>query len=178
MFTKTDIYNEYKRLDKIHNQTIADTIPLEITGRCVNRQGVYKVAWRGQSIVRERIVISDFMLEAPEADFLDTIRHEYAHAVATRQTRRNEGHGALWQDWARKVGATPEQYATEICEAQQARIDARKAMQKEYQVICDCCNHTWKYHRKGKIVKQVESGNYSLECPYCHSRKFSFEEVR
>ena len=176
MFTKTDIYNEYKRLDKIHNQTIADTIPLEITGRCVNRQGVYKVTWRGQSIVRERIVISDFMLEAPEADFLDTIRHEYAHAATTRQTMRNEGHGALWQDWARKVGATPEQYATEIPEAQKARIQAREAMQKEYKVVCNSCGHDWTYHRRGKIVKLVESGEGSVTCPYCHGKNFSVAE--
>lgn len=176
MFTKTDIYNEYKRLDKIHNQTIANTIPLEITGRCVNRQGAYKVTWRGQNIVRERIVISDFMLEAPEADFMDTIRHEYAHAAATRQTLKNEGHGVLWQAWARKVGAKPEQYVTEIPEAQKARIQAKEAMQKDYIVTCDSCGCEWTYHRKGKIVKLVESGSHSITCPYCHGKNFSVAE--
>lgn len=178
MFTVTDILTEYKRLDAIYKKDIAITVKVSTTGRCVKRMGVYKFKRKGASIYNEQIVISDFMLEATPEEFYDTIRHEYAHAVATRQAGQNVGHGEIWKCWAEKVGAKPEQYATEICEAQQARIEARHETQKEYQVICDCCNHTWKYHRKGKIVKRVESGKYSIECPYCHGTQLSMIEVK
>lgn len=43
--------------------------------------------------------------------------------------------------------------AKEICEAQKARIEARKQNGKEYHVACESCGHIWKYQRKGKIVK-------------------------
>lgn len=101
----------------------------------------------------KKIVISDFMLQAKENEFFDTFRHEYAHAAATRQAKANVGHGGLWQVWAEIVGAKPEQYAEEICEAQKARIEARKQNGKEYHVACESCGHVWKYQRKGKIVK-------------------------
>ena len=178
MFTMNDIKIEYKRLDTIYNKNIADTVRLEITGRCAKRIGAYKFTRKGSYIYNERILISDFILAASSAEFYDAIRHEYAHAVATRQEKKNVGHGETWKTWAEKVGAKPEQYANEICEAQQARIEAREKMQKEYQVICDCCKNIWKYHRKGKIIKQVESGKYLLTCPYCKGEKFSLMNVK
>lgn len=41
MFTVHDIMEEYKRLDAQTGNNIATTIPVKISGRCVNRRGAW-----------------------------------------------------------------------------------------------------------------------------------------
>jgi hypothetical protein len=44
------------------------------------------------------------VLRAPEAEVLNTVRHEAAHALAGRY----HNHGPVWQAWARELGAAPQ----------------------------------------------------------------------
>src|SRR5947209_2523101 len=51
-----------------------------------------------------RIELSRHFCESnADAEILDTIRHEIAHALAGKTA----GHGLLWRDWCLKVGARP-----------------------------------------------------------------------
>ena len=51
-----------------------------------------------------RIEVARWALEAlTEAEVIDTVRHEMAHAVAGPR----QGHGPLWKAHARRLGATP-----------------------------------------------------------------------
>ena len=87
MFTITDIRNEYKRLDAITGQNIA-SIPIEISYNDSRKAGCYCSTVSCGSVYGEKFIISDFSLNATEHNFYDTIRHEYAHALATRREGR------------------------------------------------------------------------------------------
>ena len=102
--TLEDIRREYDRLDALCG---VDTKPvaLRVSTRAAKRLGSCKYV--GSKV--ESITISDFVLDAADEIFFDTIRHEYAHAlVKLRRPREKHGHDALWKAACREVGCAPE----------------------------------------------------------------------
>lgn len=171
MFTIYDIKREYTRLDAKTGMNIATTIPVKISNRCTTTRGKYSYSMSnsyGSKPFKESITISSFVLHEDEADFIDTIRHEYAHAMAARiHERFGLAHGPEWQECCHIVGCRDTATRT-ATEAQKAIIDKRKT----YIVACEC-GHEFIYHRKGKIVSMVEAGNINgLRCPYCEGHNF------
>jgi len=53
----------------------------------------------------DRIRVSRYIADTRNA--LDTVRHEYAHAVADRKRGSKDGHGRLWKKLAAEMGARP-----------------------------------------------------------------------
>lgn len=167
MFTIADIRNEYKRLDAITGQNIAN-IPIEISKRCTKRRGAYsfRLMYK-QSVSNEKFIISDFVMAEDSNSFYNTIRHEYAHAIATRVTLTNAGHGEIWKRYAKMVGANPEMYSEKTPQQREKQMNAFK--KNGYAVTCEKCGKQYMYSRKTKVINIIESNyqNATLTCPAC-----------
>lgn len=175
MFRIADIKNEFEKLDAKTGMNIANTVPIFVSNRCKTTRGQYKFTFYRitKEIKDESITIAAFVMNESEPDFLDTVRHEYVHAMATRLTKRNDiGHGEFWKQCCREVGCVPE--ASRIAtEAQKAVLNNRK----KYIVKCAECGKEFIYHRKGKIISMVESGNTeNLTCPKCGNHNFILKQ--
>lgn len=167
MFTIADIRNEYKRLDAITGQNIAN-LPIKISKRCTKRRGAYsfRLMYK-QSVFDEKFIISDFVMAEDSDNFYNTIRHEYAHAVATRVTLTNAGHDAVWKKYAVMVGAKPTPYSDRTPQQTERQMNAFK--KNGYIVTCENCGKQYMYSRKTKVINIIESNyqNATLTCPAC-----------
>ena len=171
MFEIMDIKNEFEKLDAKTGMDIANTVPVFVSNRFTSTRGQYKFEFYHitKEIKNESITIAGFVLNESEADFIDTVRHEYAHAMATRLTKRNDtGHSEFWKQCCLEIGCAPE--ALKIAtESQKAALNNRK----KYIVKCAECGEEFIYYRKGKIISMVESGDTeALTCPKCGNHKF------
>ena len=174
MFTIEDIRKEYERLDNETGNNIAK-ISLEISNRCKTTRGKYCFFQNPieDEPFKERIVISAFVLKESECDFLDTIRHEYAHAMSVRKYGVNagNGHGYYWKKCCCIIGCKDET-TREATEAQKAALQNRK----QYVIYCSC-GRKFIYYRKSKIVSMIEKGNCAtLKCPVCGGHDFKLEK--
>lgn len=171
MFEIRDIKNEFEKLDAKTGMDIANTVPIFVSSRCKTTRGKYKFTFYRitREIKDESITIASFVMNESKPDFLDTVRHEYAHAMATRLTKRSDiGHGEFWKQCCREIGCAPK--ASRIAtESQKAALNKRKT----YIVKCAECGKEFIYHRKGKVISIVESGDTeNLTCPYCGGHNF------
>lgn len=66
------------------------------------------------------------VLNGTDAEIMDTIRHEVAHALAGSSAR----HGPEWKAWAIKLGAHPRSHARAIS----------YEMPYKFVLYCPCCN--------------------------------------
>lgn len=112
MYSIETIKTEYQRLDAITGQDIAKTVPVEIVERELTTRGAYQFRLiKGIDVLTEKIVFNSFVMNEDADTFYNTIRHEYAHAFATRKHLRDVDHGKEWQECAKIVGANPEAHA-------------------------------------------------------------------
>lgn len=167
MFTIFDVMREYERLDALTGMDITKTVKISSTGRCTNRRGVYKATvYQSGKLENEKIIISNFVFSDPMEEFMNTIRHEYAHAMAAHIHRRTKlGHGPEWKECCEIVGCKAEQYA-QCSEAQKATIKARESKTQGYILHCKSCGHEWKYKKMCKTLKGIQSG-VKYKCPHC-----------
>lgn len=177
MFTIFDVMKEYQRLDKLTGMDITKTVKVSSTGRCTNRRGVYKsVIYKDGRLENEKIIISNFVFSEPMDSFMDTVRHEYAHAMAAHIHRRAKlGHGPEWKECCKVVGCKAERYV-EASEAQMAVIKERESKAHGYILRCKECGHEWKYKKMCKTLKGVQAGR-KYNCPYCGKSEFEVEGV-
>lgn len=92
-----------------------------------------------------RIELSRHLVERnDEAEVLDTILHEIAHALAGHKA----GHGPVWRSWCGIVGANPQRCGN-------ADMPAGK-----WQATCPGCSKVYHRHRKPKYV----TGYYCRLC--------------
>lgn len=95
--------------------------------------------------VAGRIELSRHFVEGnEEAEVLDTILHEVAHALAGEGT----GHGPRWQEWCLKVGARP------------VRCGSANMPAGKWQAACPACGKLYFWHRKPKY----RTGYYCRLC--------------
>ena len=98
--TLDDVRREYDRLDALCGVDTTQ-VALRISKRATKRLGSCKYV--GNAV--ESVTISDFVLDAADEVFYDTIRHEYAHAlVKLRFPRERHGHDARWKAACLEVG--------------------------------------------------------------------------
>ncbi|MBR3560503.1 MAG: SprT-like domain-containing protein [Oscillospiraceae bacterium] len=170
--TLEDIRREYDRLDALCGVDTSQ-VALRISKRASKRLGSCKYV--GAAV--ESVTISDFVLDAADEVFYDTIRHEYAHAlVKLRHPREKHGHDALWKAACREVGCAPER----CCDpAALPEIPPRRQEAYHYDLICRICGMSWQYKRMTKVVRLVASGNSRrCTCPICKGHSFAVEEIR
>ena len=168
--TLDDVRREYDRLDALCG---VDTTPvaLRISKRAAKRLGSCKYV--GSAV--ESITISDFVLDAADEVFYDTIRHEYAHAlVKLRFPREKHGHDALWKAACREVGCRPERCTDAPLPAQAARREERV----RYRLACLSCGAHWDYLRRSRTIKLVAAGyGRACTCPHCGAHRFRVEDL-
>lgn len=100
---------------------------------------------------KKRITVSMWYLEkSSDAEILDTILHEIAHALLPEGV---EDHGWEWKDMALRVGATPERLAGE---------GAVSSAKPNYRIKCLNCG--WFVNRF-----RMRQRNYGSRCPRCHT---------
>ncbi len=168
--TIEDVRREYDRLDALCGVETRG-LSLRVSTRAKKRLGSCK--YTGNRV--EGITISDFVLDAPDEVFYDTIRHEYAHAlVKLRRPRERHGHDALWKAACVEVGCAPERCCDPSVLPESAR--ARRAEPDRYLLRCLVCGAEWRYKRQTKLLRLVaRGGSRRCSCPYCKGHRFSVE---
>ncbi len=169
--TLDDIRREYDRLDALCG---VDTgaLFLRVSTRASRRLGSCKYV--GGAVAG--VTISDFVMNAPDEVFYDTIRHEYAHAlVKLRLPHERHGHDAVWKAACREVGCTPER----CCDP--ALVPAGHGRREEpyrYRVRCLCCGAAWHYKRRTKTLALIaRGGSKYCTCPRCKGHSFAAEAI-
>ncbi len=173
-----DIRREYDRLDPICR---VDTSRMEIRlNNAQKRLGSFQFKAgfpRGtMTVTISRKVLDDELL------FLDTIRHEYAHAVVfIRHPFSRHGHDKIWKAVCREVGCTPRATVRDPALMERTEAGAR------YKVTCMRCGTESYYMRAGKIVQTLQreakrrgpfKKTSSVACRRCGCREFSLTELR
>ena len=169
--TLEEIRREYDRLDALCG---VDTgaVELCVSARATRRLGSCRCTPRGV----ERITISDFVMDADDGVFYDTIRHEYAHAlVKLRRPREKHGHDACWRAACAEVGCAPER----CCDSSALpQLPQRRELPYRYRLKCLNCGRTWNYKRSTKVLRLVACGRSgNCTCPYCKGHRFAVESV-
>ena len=166
MHTLREVRTEYDRLDSLLGIDTSG-IELRISKRAVRQLGSFRVPARGGG--KLRITLSALIFEDDE-QFLDTIRHEYAHAaVHLLYPGERHGHDRVWKQMCRTVGCSPRRLAPEQGEAAELRRQSAK-----YIVRCDACGAESRYVRRGKAVDLLLSGRgRRLRCRDCGSNRFT-----
>lgn len=164
MHSLEEVRAEYDRLDRMLGIDTSG-IELKVSGRAVRQLG----SFRASSPLR--ITLSAMVME-DDALFMDTLRHEYAHAaVHILYPGERHGHDAIWKKLCRRIGCRP-QSRTELTEkAAQLRSERVK-----YIVRCKGCGRESGYVRRGKVVELVMRGRGSrLRCACCGANKFELD---
>lgn len=156
MRTITDIRNEYKRLDSEFGYNIANQYKLKVSKRLTKTRGYCKIDFMRS--VKE-IQIADFVMNEPDETFYNTIRHEYAHAMAYEKYGAGVGHDARWKALAKMVGCNGEQYA----KATKEQID-KMATRVNYIVECKHCGRKFKYMRMNNTIRMAYLGDCRCPC--------------
>lgn len=171
--TVEDIRREYARLDALCG---VDTraVDLRVSSRASRRLGSCRYAAAGGV---ERITISDFVMDADDAVFYDTIRHEYAHAlVRLRRPRERHGHDALWKAACIEVGCAPER----CCDpALLPPLPERRSEPYRYCLRCLACGSSWRYKRRTRLLDLIlRGGSRHCTCPCCGAHRFAVESLQ
>lgn len=133
-------------------------VPVKFNNRMRSTLGrvVYDV--RYGEVVPNKIEFSTFMVNEYADDIiLNTIRHEMAHYLVTKDTHENHGHDQLWKLYAIRLGCDPE--ARTKARAKDALKDVK------YVTYCSKCGQVLgRYFRKGNVIKYPS--RYRSKC--CH----------
>lgn len=168
--TLDDIRREYDRLDALCG---VDTkqVALRVSKRAYRRLGCCKYAGTGV----ESVAISDFVMDASDEAFYDTIRHEYAHAlVKLRRPCEKHGHDAVWKAACVEVGCRPER----CCDTFGFPMPVQREEAYRYRLRCLVCGMSWVYKRAAKVIRLVERGaSQYCTCPRCKGNRFAVEHL-
>ena len=173
MHTLEEIRNEYNRLDEI---TGVDTSSIPIVkSKSVHQYGYCRImpinTAQGIKYTPTKIAISAFVF-SDEREFLDTIRHEYAHACASLLDGERHGHDVVWKRICKQVGCRPTSCVPTDSQTHQNAVREKS----KYTVVCDKCNTRWYFARKTKLICKLETGTaHSFMHKQCGSHSFHLE---
>ena len=165
MHTLEEVRREYDRLDRLVGIDTSG-IELKISKRAVRQLGSFRSPARGTGPLR--ITLSALILD-DDAQFWDTVRHEYAHAaVYLKYPGEKHGHDRVWREMCRLVGCDPTRLAPE-----QGRAAELRKAQAKYIIRCKNCGAESRYVRRGKAVELMLRGSGKmLRCRKCGQNSF------
>ena len=165
MHTLEEVRAEYDRLDRMIGINTRN-IELKISRRAVRQLGSFRSPARGRGPLR--ITLSALILD-DDAQFWDTVRHEYAHAaVYLLHPGEKHGHDAVWRDMCRRVGCDPSRLAPS-----EGRAAELRRAQAKYIIRCQGCGGESRYVRRGKAVELMLRGRgKTLRCRRCGGNSF------
>ena len=111
---------------------------------------------------KKQILLSVHFLELTESEIIDTVKHEVAHALAGPEA----GHGPVWKEWARKVGAKPERCA-----------DPSKRPKGKYLLNCPNCGVIEEKHRVNKRFREMIDQEL-YRCVKCQSNHLFLTDAK
>lgn len=184
MFTISDIKTEFERLDKITGANIAQ-YPIRISRKCIYKRGSFKYNYKTQDnqlvFYNKKFMFADFVLADTQENFINTVRHEYAHALALYIYKCNNiNHGEKWVKCCHIVNCIPSATTNKTCSEQLERIKRHNNKKRiQYKVSCTNCDKSWIYKKKNNLIKSI-LGNYDgiFSCPYCNNTHFTFITYR
>lgn len=156
-----------EEITKICKEICADagydfTIPVKINKRLTRTLG--RVHWRKSENGNVYSTLMDFSYKflenATEKSILDVIEHECAHYLVIAETHESHGHDKVFKEMCARINCTNDTSRYSSLETKDSNIQIYK-----YIITCkDCHSIVAKYHRAGKVVKNLE--NYS--CKHCN----------
>ena len=166
MHTLEEVRAEYDRLDRLLGIDTRE-IELRISRRAVRQLGSFRVPARGGD--SPRITLSALIL-TDDAQFWDTVRHEYAHAaVHILYPGERHGHDRVWKQMCRAVGCEPKRLAPE-----QGRAAELRRQKAKYIIRCERCGAESRYVRRGRAVELMLRGRgRRLRCKSCGGNRFT-----
>ena len=161
MHSLTEVRAEYDRLDRLLRIDTSH-VELKISSRAVRQLGSFRAS-RPPRITLSSLVMGDDTL------FMDTIRHEYAHAAAYfMYPGEKHGHDKVWKDICRRIGCRPQSRTALSDEAAKLREQKIK-----YIIRCKVCGRESGYVRRGKAVDMLLQGQgRRLRCTSCGKSSF------
>ena len=165
MHTLEEVRAEYDRLDKLLGIDTSG-IELKVSNRAMKQLGSFRSPAK-PGAAPLRITLSRLVMD-DDALFLDTARHEYAHAAAyILDPGRRHGHDALWKELCRRVGCMPRSRTASKTVADKRREQAK------YTLRCRCCGSESNFVRRGKTVDMLLRGQgRRLRCTRCGGNDF------
>jgi SprT-like family. len=165
MHTLEEVRREYDRLDRLIGIDTSG-IELKLSTRAVRQLGSFRSPSRGKGPLR--ITLSALILD-DDAQFWDTVRHEYAHAaVYLLCPGEKHGHDGVWREMCRRVGCNPKRLAPE-----QGRAAELRKQQARYIIRCESCGAENRYVRRGRAVELMLRGRgRMLRCGKCGGNRF------
>lgn len=125
-----------------------------LTKRRFNKQITQTERKSGHVVI---VVNEKILKQGNRDDFLDTVRHELAHAICygmhdkypSRQKHHDydpyyKGHGEAWKQMAAKLGADPSS-----CHSKRDRSN-----EYNYMLGCPNCGNEWGKTKRSKVIKQ------------------------
>jgi len=166
MHSLDEVRAEYDRLDKLLGIDTS-AIELKVSTRSVRQLGNFSSPARPGTAPLQ-ITIARYVMEDDEL-FLDTIRHEYAHAAAyILRPYEKHGHDSFWKEICRLIGCTPKSRTKLSNKALEQRTQ-----QAKYIVCCESCGSETAYMRRGKTVELLLRGRgRNLRCTKCGGKSF------
>lgn len=172
-----EVRAEYDRLDKLCGVDTS-AIEIRVSQRSTSRYGYCH--YRSEKIpglkqtrmVPDYISITDFIFDC-EAEFWNTIRHEYAHALVCLRDGYSHHHDKVWKAACGEVGCSPESCSSNREAAN--RSAARREEKAKYTLSCNRCGRKWTYVRDGRVVRAAKAGR-RLTCP-CGNTALIFKTI-
>ena len=157
MLTEKDITTMCKEICAVAGYDF--TIPVKINKRLTRTLG--RVSWiKTNGKVRSTLMeISYQLLATATFDSIQAVvAHECAHYLVNEETHETHGHDMVFKSMCARIGCTND---GSICHSLSREVPETQIY--KYFVICNKCGHiVGKYHRAGKIVKNVNL--YKCNC--------------
>ena len=166
MHTLEEVRAEYDRLDKLLGIDTSG-IELKVSNRAMKQLGSFRSPAK-PGAAPLRITLSRLVME-DDALFMDTARHEYAHAAAyLMYPGQRHGHDKLWKTLCVRIGCTPRSRTMLTDEAK-----AQREQKAKYMIRCKSCGRESLYFRRGKAVELMMHGRGRLlRCSGCGKNSF------
>lgn len=100
------------------------------------RKRCFGLCYYNTPVRRGRIELSVYILNHDEAEILETLLHEIAHAITWREYGHT-GHGPAWKAVCRRIGCKPKRCA-----------EKQLTDKYKYTAVCPTCSHKYARHRK------------------------------
>jgi len=128
-------------------------IPVKINKRLTRTLG--RVKW-----IKSRGVVNPYLMEisyqllstSTQESIMDVILHECAHYLVIVETHEPHGHDFYFKEMCKRIGCTND--GTHIKNL--ATIVPENEIYKYFVVCKDCGAVVGRYHRAGKIIKNIE----------------------
>lgn len=176
VFSEKHIRELYSRLDRQFN---IDTslMPIQLIRKPSRTIACCWVRRCGTKCFPVSFEFNLFYLERhTEADWEDTLLHEYAHAAATIQTGKDCQHGPIWKNICRQLGCRPYPYAYNM-DVKEPLMDGGN--DGSVPVKCLRCGNVAMQAANSRVVTMLRRGRdaWNSTCPKCGGMRFALVEV-